>query len=280
MYVYIWKDPNGTPFYVGCTRNMRRTNPRNNGSRNWLCQSRINEIGADSVLVEIHVLPTQEAGAVLEQELIAKHGRIQLSNGPLTNLRTGGDGLGSKSLEHKEKLRLAMLNPAHPIHSAASREKAKKRMNDPDVKAKFLGDANPAKREEVREKIKAVWADPAYKEKMRIARTGLERDLPETTKEVLRKNLAANPDMKGWGERNGKDAEFDAKRVAGIRAAQGSRTEKMRDPAALAQRKARLKATLNSPEFKAKRVLRDTPEYREKLSAARRAYWSAKRATA
>jgi hypothetical protein len=79
--------------------------------------------------------------------------------------------------------------------------------------------------------------------------------------------------MKSWGERNGKDPEFDAKRIAGIRAAQGRRREKMSDPEALAKRKERLKATLNSEAYKAKRAQRDTPEYRAKLSAAKRAYW-------
>jgi hypothetical protein len=83
--------------------------------------------------------------------------------------------------------------------------------------------------------------------------------------------------MKPWGERNGKDPEFDAKRIEGIRAAQGRRKEKMSDPVALAQRKERLKATLNSPEYKAKRALWDTPEHRAKLSAAKKAYWDKKR---
>jgi hypothetical protein len=53
----------------------------------------------------------------------------------------------------------------------------------------------------------------------------------------------------------------------------------MSDPVALAQRKERLKATMNSPEFKAKRALFDTPEYRAKLSAAKRAYWAKRKAS-
>ena len=53
----------------------------------------------------------------------------------------------------------------------------------------------------------------------------------------------------------------------------------MRDPEALAQRKARLKATLNSEEYKAKRAKWDTPEYREKLAAAKREYWAKKKAS-
>jgi hypothetical protein len=95
----------------------------------------------------------------------------------------------------------------------------------------------------------------------------------------LRDNLANNEAMKSWGERNGKDPEFDAKRIAGIRAAQDRRREKMSDPVALAQRKERLRATLNSPEYKAKRAAFDTPEYRAKMSAARKAYWEKRKAS-
>ena len=66
--------------------------------------------------------------------------------------------------------------------------------------------------------------------------------------------------------------------VAGIKAAQPERLAKMANPDALAQRKARLKATLNSEEYKAKRAQWDTPEYRKKLSDNKKAYWAGKRA--
>jgi hypothetical protein len=75
------------------------------------------------------------------------------------------------------------------------------------------------------------------------------------------------------------DPEIKKKRIEGIRAAQGRRKEKMSDPIALAQRKERLKATMNSPEYLAKRADWDTPEYRAKLSAARKEYWAKRKAT-
>lgn len=75
------------------------------------------------------------------------------------------------------------------------------------------------------------------------------------------------------------DPMIKERRIAGIRAAQEKRREKMVDPAALAQRKERLKKTMNSEEFKAKRAEWDTPEYRAKLSEARKAYWAKKRAS-
>ena len=278
MYVYIWKDANGIPFYVGFTKNKRRTNPRNNGSRNWLCKQKLAEIGADRVIIELRPVASVEEGQVLECKLIEEFGRVQTGTGPLTNLRPGGEGTHVPTPEHREKLRQAMLNPNHPSRSEAARLQQRKRMLDPDVRAKLAGAANPAKRPEVREKIKAKWADPEYRAMMSAKKIGKSQNLSPEEKQRRRERMADVPEMKGWGERNGKDPEFDAKRIAGIRAAQERRREKMSDPAALAQRKERLKATMNSPEFQAKRALWDTPEYRAKLSATRKAYWDRKRA--
>lgn len=244
MYVYIWKDASGIPFYVGCTKNIRRTNPRNTGGRNWLCRAKIEAVGLENIIVEFREAVDASAGAALETELIAQFGRVQLGTGTLTNLRSGGEGLSTLSAEHREKLRVLMLSPTHPIRSAASRERQRQRMNDADIKAKFIGDANPAKRQEVRDKIKAVWSTPEHRARMRAATTGLKRELPEQTKQKLRENLENNAAMLGWGARNGKDPAFDAKRIAGIRAAQTKRAEKMSDPVAKALRIARLKATL------------------------------------
>lgn len=277
MYIYIWKTPEGIPFYVGFTKNKRRTNPLNAGGRNWLCKQKLADIGATRVIIELRPVVSIEAGIELERQLIEEIGRIQTGTGPLTNLREGGEGTHVPTLEHREKLRQAMLNPNHPVRSPEARAKQKARMLDPDVKALFTGDANPAKKPEVREKIKAKWADPEYRAMMAARKIGKSIH-SEEEKQRLRERIAKIPEMKSWAERNGKDPEFDAKRIAGIRAAQDRRREKMSDPAALAQRKERLKATMNSPEFKAKRAEWDTPEYRLKLSIARKEYW-AKRKT-
>jgi hypothetical protein len=256
MYVYVWKDTHSIPFYVGFTKNKRRTNPRNNGGRNWLTKQKLSEVGVERVIVELRPVVSVEEGVALECTLIKEFGRVQTGDGPLTNLTSGGEGTHAPSPSHREKLREKMLDPKHPIHSDETRAKIKVRMNSPDVKVKFLGDANAAKRPEVRAKLKSKWEDPVFREKMVTARTGIKRNLSESTKTTLRQNLAANPAMKGWGERNGVDADFDAKRIVGIKAAQLKRAEKMRDPAALAQRKERLKTTLNSLEYKAKQAKR------------------------
>jgi hypothetical protein len=279
MYVYIWKDQDGTPFYVGLTKRVGRTNPKNSGGRNWLTQQKIVAIGCDKIVVELRHVVSIEEGMQLEKTLIASIGRIQLGTGPLTNLREGGEGMHSPTEEHREKLRQIMLNPMHPCRSPEAREKQRKRMKDPDVLAKFTGDNNPAKNPATRAKLKAKWEDPEYKAAQTVARIGKPKNFSDEDLARRSADLKANPSMKSWSERNGKDPEFDAKRIAGIRAAQDRRKETMSDPAALAQRKERLKATLNSPEFKAKRALFDTPEYRAKLSAAKRAYWAKRKAS-
>lgn len=279
MYVYIWKTPNSTPFYVGFTRNKRRTNPLNGGNRNWLCKKTLEEIGAHKVIVEIRPVMSIEEGSALECALIAEYGRIQTNTGPLTNLTSGGDGVHPRSPEHKDKLRQSLLNPNHPIRSKEARAKQAKRMKDPDIQAKFLGDANPAKRPDVRAKIKAKWADPEYRAMMSAKKTGVAKNFSKHDLVRRAEAVRNNPLMKSWGERNGKDAKFDAKRIAGIKASQDRRREKMSDPIALAQRKERLKATLNSEEYKARRALWDTPEHRAKLSAAKQAYWANKKAS-
>jgi hypothetical protein len=277
MYVYVWKDPQGAPIYVGLTKTTRRANPLNNGGRNWLTRQKLAEIGVHNVRVELRFVESIVAGQELERNLIAEYGRIQTGTGTLTNLKAGGEGTHSPSPEHREKLRQAMLSPSHPCRSLGALTTRKARMQAPDVRAKFVGGANPAKTPETRAKLKAKWADPEYRAARIAERTGVTKNLTAKARQTLAKNLAANPAMKGWGERNGKDPEFDKKRIEGIKAAQPKRAAKMRDPAALVQRKTRLKETMNSEEYKAKRAQFDTPEYREKLSAAKREYWAKKR---
>lgn len=278
MFVYIWKDTDGVPFYVGFTKNKRRTNPRNSGGRNWLCQQKMDAIGVERIIIELRPVSSAAEGVALECRLIAEYGRVQTSTGPLTNLTSGGEGTHTPSAEHKEKLRTLMLDPTHPIHSEATRKKAVLRMNAPDVKARFLGENNAAKRPEVRAKIKAKWAEPDFRAARIAERTGVTKNFSAETRLTHAIHLKANPAMKRWGERNGLDDEFNAKRIAGIQAAQPRRAEKMQDPVALAQRKARLSETLMSPEYKAKRALWDTPEFRQRQSDNKKAYWAAKKA--
>lgn len=228
MYVYIWKDAAGIPFYVGMGQTLGRTSPKTKHHRNKACLHKLAEIGTDSVTVEIRTTPTPEAAKNLEQALIAQYGRVKDGTGTLTNISKGGE--------------YHVVSP------------------------------------ETRTILRENWLSDEHKEKVKKARVGKTRVLAESTKEALRIRLANNPKMQHWGERNGKDPEFDAKRIKGIRAAQDKRREKMSDPVALAKRKAKLKATMSSPEYLAKRVERNTPEHRAKLSAAKKEYWAKRKA--
>jgi len=281
MFVYIWKDGSGVPFYVGFTNSTRRTNPQNSPKRNWLCAKKLDEVGRDHVIVELRFVDSIITGQELERKLIQEYGRIQTGTGPLTNLMPGGEGANRMPEEAKELRRKAMLDPNNPIRSPESVRKRnlalKKRMNVLQVKEAMRGDANFAKLPEVREKLKAVWQDPEYRAARIAERTGSHPDFSPELRLEMSERLKANPEMRGWGERNGKDPEFDAKRVAGIKAAQPKRLAKMADPEAKARRIAKLKATMASEEYKAKRAKFDTPEYREKLAAAKREYWAKKR---
>jgi hypothetical protein len=67
VYIYIWKDTSGTPFYVGFTKNKRRSNPLNSGNRNWLCKQKLSEIGAEHVIVELRPVLSVDVGTDLRK---------------------------------------------------------------------------------------------------------------------------------------------------------------------------------------------------------------------
>jgi GIY-YIG catalytic domain len=214
MFVYVWKH-NETPFYVGMTKNIGRTNPLNSGGRGWLCRQKLEEVGRSNVVVEIHTTKTLEGAQELEKSLIEKYGRVQLGNGPLTNLRSGGEGSPGMSDEGKKSLS-ARMKANNPMKNAESRAKAKARMNDPDVKARITGEKNPSKRPEVRAKLKAKWDDPSYRSAKIEKQTGKPIHTEEH-KSALRERLLdpANP-MREYHKTLNSDPIIAAKRKAAV----------------------------------------------------------------
>jgi hypothetical protein len=65
MYVYVWKSKEGIPFYVGMSQNIRRPNPKSIGHRNKACANKVQELGADNVIIELHTVPDIAAAKVL-----------------------------------------------------------------------------------------------------------------------------------------------------------------------------------------------------------------------
>jgi hypothetical protein len=214
MFVYVWKH-NETPFYVGMTKNVGRTNPLNSGGRGWLCKQTLAQINRAEIVTEIHHATTLEEAQNLERSLIEKYGRVQLGTGPLTNLKTGGDGWQGMSDAGKAALseRMKANNPAH---NPNTRAKITARMNAPDVKERFTGENNPAKRPEVRAKLKAKWDDPAYKEARRLEKIGKAKH-SEEHKQKLRENLLDkdNP-MREYHKVLNSDPAIRAKRNAAL----------------------------------------------------------------
>ena len=214
MFVYVWKH-NETPFYVGMTKNVGRTNPLNSGGRGWLCKQTLAQINRAEIVTEIHHATTLEEAQNLERSLIEKYGRVQLGTGPLTNLKTGGGGWQGMSDAGKAALseRMKANNPAH---NAVTRAKITARMNAPDVKEKFSGANNPAKRPEVRAKIKAKWDDPAYREARRQEKIGKAKH-SEAHKQTLRdKLLDENNPMREFHKVLNSDPAIKAKRTASL----------------------------------------------------------------
>lgn len=275
MYVYVWKH-NEIPFYVGMSKTMRRTNPLNSGGRGWLCKQTLAKIGPKNVVVELHTVYTVEEAQALERSLIEKYGRIQLETGTLTNLKPGGDGSPGMSEAGKVATSIRMREN-NPMHNPETRAKATKRMNDPDVKEKFMGDKNPAKRPEVRAKIKAKWDNPEYKEEQRQRKLGKPIHSAE---EIERRRQAAldpnSPLQKAeFHKVLNSDPVIKEKRLAVLLSdeVQTRIQEKLNDPEKKAQRVAKLTATLNSPEYKAKHG-KHTDETKAKMSASAKLRWA------
>jgi len=215
MFVYVWKH-NDTPFYVGFTKSVSRTNPLNAGGRNWLCKQKLAEIGPKNVITELHRVDSIEEGQDLERSLIEKYGRIQLSNGPLTNLKLGGDG--TETMTNAGRLATSLrMKQNNPMSKPEVRAKLHARMNDPNVKAKFTGDNNPARRPEVQAKIRAKWADPEFKAAMSAKRKGKPIH-SEKNKETRRQALLdPNHPIHSFNATLNSDPAIKAKRVAALR---------------------------------------------------------------
>ena len=215
MFVYIWKH-NETPFYVGMTKSAGRTNPLNSGGRGWLCKQTLAKIGPKNVVVELHMVDTLEEAKELERSLILKYGRIQLETGTLTNLKPGGDG--GEGMSEKNKLAQSIrMKENNPTKNLETRKKISSRLNDPDVKVKFLGNNNASKRPEVRAKLLAKWQEPEYREKQRLNKVGKPIHSEEEKEKRRQKLLDPNNPMREYHKTLNTDPDIKAKRIATLR---------------------------------------------------------------
>jgi len=126
--VYIWRYPDGKPFYVGIgsfgRAHSRGRNPLVDNIRKKI------EDSGQSIIVEVHNYPDRDSCKKEEMRLIQEYGRRSDGSGLLGNMTNGGDGVfglrfkmteqsrqristsltGRKlSEEHKVKLREAVI---------------------------------------------------------------------------------------------------------------------------------------------------------------------------
>lgn len=226
-YVYVWKKPDGTPFYVGMGKTSKRWNPRTAFNRNPHCKRTVYLIGAENVIVEkIENLSKKEAIA-LEIELIAKYGRFDLGAGSLTNLTDGGEGVQNVTEESRARISAGgkadgenrakrITGDANPMRNPDIFEYAVSRMRAPETVAKYSGAKNPAKRPEVRDKLKAKWEDPEYREKQRQNKIGRPIHSEEEKERRRQKLLDPNNPMREAHKKLNSDPDIKAKRAASL----------------------------------------------------------------
>ena len=215
MYVYVWKH-NDEPFYVGMSKTQRRSNPLNSGGRGWLCKQTLAKIGPKNVVVELHMVDTVEEAQLLERSLIEKYGRIQLGNGPLANLKAGGDG--SKGMTDAGKAATSKrMRENNPVHNPAVRAKINARMQDPDVQEKLRGKNNPSKRPEVRAKLKAQWEDQEFRAARIAEKVGRPIHSEEEKEKRRQKLLDPSNPMREYHKVLNSDPAIKEKRVAALR---------------------------------------------------------------
>jgi stalled ribosome alternative rescue factor ArfA len=171
-------------------------------------------IGAKNVLVEIHSRAIQEEAVELEKHFIAKYGRVWFNTGTLVNMRSGGDGLAPMTEIGKKSLSDRMKR-ANPMHNPVTKAKAMEKMRASAYK--YAGDKNPSKRPEVRAKLKALWQDESFRERMKAARKGKLKHTEEFKENARKRMLDPNNPMRLTHLRLNSDPAIKEKRIAVIR---------------------------------------------------------------
>ena len=273
-YLYIWKKPDNTPFYVGITKSLGRTNPLNGGGRNWLCNKILAEVGKEFVLVELHTIDDVESAKAQEKMLIKQYGRISLGTGPLSNLKTGGDGTETMSAAGRAATSKRMKENS-PLKNQQTKDKIRARLLSEDVRAKFIGDNNPAKRPEVREKIRAKWRSPEFRLAQSLRRLGRPIHSEETKIKLRERLLDPTNPMRNSHKILNSDPEIKAKRLTAMRSPETKAKMKqiLNNPDIQAKRIATMKKTMQSQEFKDKiAAIRESRN--EKIAIALKASWA------
>jgi plasmid maintenance system killer protein len=206
-----------------------------------------------------------------KRSLIAHFGRIE-DGGLLANFTDGGEGVVNPSADVISASRARLMNPSNPMRTAHIRlnsdpEIAQRRtesLRSQEVREKHRKNAgkhwsDPAKREALAGKMRAVWAEK------KAANPPKEKPKKRNKEELAeyRRNLLK--------ERNA-DPEYRTKRVAALQAA----SDKI--SAGVNRSKEKRLATLATPEVQAKLRQPKTEAHKKKCSDAKKLWWAKKKA--
>lgn len=111
--VYVWRRPDGTPFYVGIGSDRRPWRKQRNRRVNSIRKS-VERSGGEVAVEIVAEYETAEEALAEEVRLIEQYGRMDLGTGTLANMTPGGDVGVTFTKEVLQRMRDAKLGVPNP----------------------------------------------------------------------------------------------------------------------------------------------------------------------
>lgn len=175
FYVYILARPNGTPFYIGKGSGRRlfdHDTEARSGHKCYKCNviRKIWRSGSEVQRYTVFTTDDEDEAYAYEAELIALHGRANLTNG--TDGGIGGRGCVTSPEVRALRRELRKANWADPEYRAKMSAMSQSLMSDPERRAQLVASSRAWARsaegqEHTRKHNERRWADPAQHEKLR-----------------------------------------------------------------------------------------------------------------
>lgn len=199
-YVYIYKHPDGTPYYIGkgCKNRYRKhlLDAKSNRNTNSFCVRttiKIIKSGKEPIIEILFKNLTNDDALKIEKELIKKYGRIDNKTGILTNLSDGGETYPtniSKKSKSKQVSKFIKWTKEERIVDEAYKEKISKGLKDfyknnqypkhlkEAAKERVLGEKNPMYGKKHTEDVKK-----------RLSEANSGKTMPTETKNKIKKSM-------------------------------------------------------------------------------------------
>lgn len=223
FYVYVILDPRkrvAEPIYVGkgTMRGRRAVRPLvhlSGRSSNPLLKNvikRIRDEGEEPAVKIVQKFQDEEKALSMERKLIAKYGRRDLGEGPLTNLLDGGDGavrwVYPAWLRKKKSIEMKIRNADQNFKKSLSKA-SKAAWDNPDFRKRCTDGAKnyqrtPEARAKTSKRFKRLWKDKEFRE-IQI------RNIIEVNSRPDVRRIKAEKSAKSWA-----DPKIRAARSKGI----------------------------------------------------------------